>query len=249
MADRQASVMPILLMGILATLATPAFAQTSEDALPPARPIPRPPVIASRIGKPYPLVKPTAILSDAARAAGHHGSVGVSGIVAVDGRFSDVRIAVSSRSALLDEAALVAARTARFLPARDADGAALAVPYTLTLDMSGEQRVALYDKAGYRCAAMVRDADWWHATWPAATDAPDPLFVEAQLVIVSLGGGAGYGNSSRAARLREDFSKRWEKVLAQCRAQPDIAYADAWRDNGLTIPSIPAAPIIYRVPQ
>lgn len=80
---------------------------------------------------------------DAAKQAGAEGVVGFSLDVGANGRVLGCTITLSSRNAVLDEAACrLLARRARFKPARDANGAPLPGTYTSRIhwDLRGQWR-------------------------------------------------------------------------------------------------------------
>jgi TonB family protein len=78
--------------------------------------------------RPEAISMPPPDYPESERAALHGGTAMVHGILGTDGRLSEASISHSTGFPALDSAALAAARLSTFRPAKDADGAAIAVP-------------------------------------------------------------------------------------------------------------------------
>jgi protein TonB len=71
--------------------------------------------------KPQPISIPTPQYPELARKAGIEGNAVVKALVDIDGSIAEVKILKSSGNQMLDQAALVAAKNARFTPAKQRD--------------------------------------------------------------------------------------------------------------------------------
>lgn len=168
--------------------------------------------------------EPDYIRPQAAVLAGEFGEVVLSGIIGEDGRLREARVAVSSRSATIDAAALAAVPAMLFAPARDAGGRPLSIPATLPLEYSQTDFRGERGLARYRCAQFVRDYDWWYRTWPA--DRQDRVFKTLR----------GY---AAVADLRSgkagDFASEWKQAIEACRGSPDKLMIDMLKTHGALI--------------
>ena len=81
--------------------------------------------------RPEAISMPPPVYPESERAAQRSGTAMVRGILGIDGRLSEASISRSSGFPALDAAALTAAQLSTFSPAKDADGAAIAVPITV----------------------------------------------------------------------------------------------------------------------
>lgn len=213
---------------LLALIAAPPAGQDAPAA--PVQVVPDTPEMAQARANHTRIQTPPALLSPrqpdapaAARAAGAHGKVVVTGIIGSDGSVTQARIVTSSRSDLLDAAALDRVRAGRFAPARDADGNAIAVvgsfPFQFSnTDLPGRNFDVLLR---YRCDQFVRDQDWWGATWPAT--ARDELYTMT-LGLKTIAGGFKADSG--------DFSKHWADAVEACRKQPDAIFIDVLQPEG-----------------
>jgi protein TonB len=86
--------------------------------------------------KPKPEYIPKPIYPEPARIAGIEGNVVIEALVDVDGKIIDAKVLKSSGNVALDEAALTAARQARFTPAKQRDMPVrvwVSIPFRFTL--------------------------------------------------------------------------------------------------------------------
>jgi len=158
---------------------------------------------------------------EAAKSAGEFGEVVLSGIIRQDGKFAEPRVKVSSRSALIDAAALASVDAMLFEPAHDADGKALSIPANLPLEFS---QVDFHGPAGlayYRCDQFVRDYDWWYRTWPA--DQQDRVFK-------TLRGFAAVADMRTGKTA--DFDAEWKSAIESCRRSPSKMMLDQLKPHG-----------------
>jgi len=143
-----------------------------------------------------------------ALALGHHGTVVLEGDVSPEGRAVNLAIARSSRSPILDAAALQ-----RFANAR------------LGADLLAEkpQKIRLkivfgnYDfdnlGLGYLCAQAVREADWYKVTFPEQSfeDTKFKTYLRSMALI---------DNRMAFANDRDRFETVWRDTIALCRDRP-----------------------------
>lgn len=170
-------------------------------------------------------------IPEAARAAGHFGKVRIVGIIGIDGRFSETTIATSSRSDILDTAALAAAQAAVFEPARDANGEPLAIRVVMPFEFSNAKSAG---KGGgalrYKCDQFARDYDWWFKTWPA--DEKDDFYYLVLGLTTTAQLHAGKLDASNVRATTEGFEARWKKAVKTCQAKPDKLFLDVFKPEG-----------------
>lgn len=169
---------------------------------------------------------PVVDLPEAERAAGHHGTVLIEGIVGIDGTMSEARIRQTSKAVELDRLALEAAQASTFIPAMDAQGNPLAVVVTMPFDLVGYKSREGMGINQYRCDQFIRDMDWWQSVNP---DAP---FKNHELY--QLHAGLQFAAAVNRTHGIEDLQKvangfetRWIKAIALCRKKPDMLQRDA----------------------
>jgi TonB family protein len=177
---------------------------------------------------------PDSTIPEGARAAGEFGKVVISGIIGTDGRFSETRVVASSRSPLLDSTALGIANATLFEPAKDANGAPLAVPAQMPIDFSNAHTPG---KGGgvlrYGCTQFARDYDWWFKTWPAGSRHDDfYLLVLGLSTIVRSRSPNGSIDMQRFGSVNRDFEVRWKAAVEACRASPDRLFIDVFKPEG-----------------
>lgn len=167
--------------------------------------------------------EPEYIRPDAARDAGEFGEVVILGIVGTDGRMIEPSVVGSSRSALIDEAALAVVPAMRFKPAQDASGAPIVVPVQAVLEFSHVDFRGPRGLSEYRCDQFVRDYDWWGRTW--AADRHDRIYMTlrgyvALTTLHSAGAAEALSGSS-------DFAEQWTAAIEACRSKPAARMIDA----------------------
>ena len=147
-------------------------------------------------------------LSAEALALGHHGLVVLEGDVSPEGRAVNLAIARSSRSPLLDAAALQRFTNARLGPDMIAEK-----PQKVRLKIA----FGSYDLdnlgLGYLCAQAVRDADWYKATFPERP-------IEETKFKIYLRSMALVDKRMAFANDRERFETVWRDTIALCSDRP-----------------------------
>lgn len=218
---------PAFLLLLIANLASTAPNFRGDPDLPVGRAIPLPLSVVQTLARPMTVRHVQASFPEEARAAGHHGTVQVTVTIAPSGAITDAAVTTTSKSSLLDAAALDAARRSTFRPGVGPDGQSTGG--MLTLDYAFDGRV--FD--GYRCEQALRDFTWWSSVWP---DRDDPMkrtigqLVWAQQLLHTK-------FSVRAStRNRRAFEEGWGKALAACSAAPTAMFAAALSQSGVIVP-------------
>lgn len=226
-------------------LAAPAAATAAEPATPPALAAAPPTtpeeaeLAAAKANLARVKVKPKwvsgeeAPYPEAEQQAGHFGEVVISGVLGVDGRLRFAKVARSSDAPVLDALALAAAQSAVFEPAKDADGAAIAIPISYPQEFYG------YKSAGpgggivrYSCKQFAADMDWWRSTHPDAKWSDLELYsMMVGVGVLARGGFGGMDGASLKASLA-DFERRWVVAINKCRAKPDKRFVDMLQPEG-----------------
>jgi TonB family protein len=206
----------LLLIGLLTWFGSDdsAFAQATNGSIPP-------------IGKEWAEVEIDRVPPPEALALGHHGLVVIEGDVSSENRVSNSVVVVSSRSSILDAAALKSYGNARI----DAE-----------LLKFGPKRIRLkieignYDFGnmgiGYLCKQAVTDADWYagsHPDQPVATNKFKTFL-------------RGMGLINRWMAFAQDdkrFEAAWQRTLATCRNRPTVPVLGIITlvGNGKTVPN------------
>lgn len=176
---------------------------------------------------------PKGEIPEAEKAAGHHGRVAVTGVLGADGRLRFATVSKSSGAPVLDAIALEITLASVFEPARDADGAALAIPITIPAEFYNYKS----DKPGgglvhYRCGQFVADMDWWRATFPTAK------WGDQELYVMMLGVGTlarmrtpGF-NVAQLKEANADFERRFVQAIEDCRRKPEKRFVDMLQPEG-----------------
>jgi TonB family protein len=172
------------------------------------------------------------VFDPAARAAGHNGKVLITGTIGLDGKLQDAKVTRSSRSPLLDAAALAAAQASVMRPFHDGAGKPITIPTNFPFEFvnyrsPGEGGGVLR----YDCGQFARDEQWLKqvATGEKATDKGD-----FHAMMLGLGYIArGFNTDANAVRAQiADFDKRWEKAITTCAAQPKKLFVDVFKPEG-----------------
>lgn len=176
---------------------------------------------------------PEAIIPEAAKATGEHGKVIVAGIIGVDGHFSEVTVAVSSHSAVLDKVAVEIAGATVFDPAKDANHLPIAIFARMPVEFdnarsseppSGVQR--------YKCGQFAKDYRWWTSVWPQ--DKKDDFY----LLVLGLSTMAksrrpdGKIDMAAFASVNRDFDARWKAAVEECEKAPELLFVDVFKPEG-----------------
>lgn len=170
---------------------------------------------------------PRAELPEAEKALGHHGSVLVEGIIGIDGRMTSVRVKQTSHAPVLDRIAVDAALASTFTPAKDADGAALAIVVAMPFDLvayKAEQGMGIMQ---YTCDQFVRDMDWWKSVNPEKPFKDHELYKLESGMEFAAAISRAKGDYATIQGFSADFDQRWDVAIAYCRKKPKILQRDA----------------------
>ena len=183
--------------------------------------------VASVKQRPTLLDGPGAKTPESEKALGHHGPVVIEGILSIDGRLTEARVEVSSKAPVLDDVALAAANATTFTPARDANGAPIAIVISVPFSLVGykSETGGVFE---YKCGQFVRDMDWWKSV------NPDRPFSEHELHKLELGMmvsqallSIGGDSREKMKSIGPDFDIRWQTAIERCRKNPSMLQKDA----------------------
>lgn len=152
--------------------------------------------------------------------AGHQGSVLVRFQVMEDGRPGEGEVVSSSRSPLLDRAALRGLRLLRFQPAQNAAGEPVMATVQLRMDFLE------WPEPGHRCEALGRQVSWTRGAWAEAPAVQWRLLAPHLQLVLAPGEALPPTEPERAALL-----ERAARVTAACAATPARAFAEVWRET------------------
>lgn len=161
--------------------------------------------------------EPSLSMPKEALVAGHYGTVVLRGTIGVDGMFSGLVVKESSRSEILDRAAITEATAWRFSPALDAAGKP--IPWTGNVPIS-------YDSAAggglhtYSCEQAVRDN-----TWSDATFGKDFRTKRKAYLLLS-GMTVARAYSEGALKNLPSFEVRLQTAIDACRTRPKTKFMD-----------------------
>jgi TonB family protein len=211
-------------MMFAALTAQPVSAQSAAETVP----VSASPAMAEAIANkgriktpPHFVQEPSDVRPEAAAQAGQFGDLVLSGIIGPDGKLHEAKITQSSRSAILDAAALAAVPTMLFEPAKDADGKPLSVPANLPFEYLATDFHGPRGLAHYQCTQFVRDYDWWYRAWPA--DKQDRVYKTLR--------GFAAVNDLHSGKT-SDFASEWKDAIERCRKAPDRLMLDMLKPHG-----------------
>lgn len=165
------------------------------------------------------LSEPDLSIPQDALLAGHHGTVVLRGTVGLDGVFSNIAVRESSRSEILDKAAIAEASNWRFSPALDAEGKPVAWTGNVPIGYDVSSGGGLWT---YSCEPLVRDSDWSDATFGKEFRAKRRSYL--------LLSGMMFAAEYRAgAKKFSPFETRWQATIDGCRARPKSKFMDVFR--------------------
>ena len=204
-----------------------AAASTADLPAGPAASTPAGPTRLQAVETPQPMYPP------AARAAGHQGTVVIGVLVSERGELLQAKVQRSSRSPLLDQAALDAVRRWRFKPATDPLGqpieAAASVPFVFRKDSAA----SLPRK---RCAELTADLKRWRTLEPNAPLQQADVYPLAQQL--ALGGLSTAGSLKQTL---EHFPQAFEQAAQRCAQQPKARVMDEIRLRLRALAQVPPA--------
>lgn len=182
--------------------------------------------------KPKFIAGPNPGLQPDARALGHHGVVIARATIAIDGSLKNIQIEQSSKSPILDAAALAVLPQWRLSPAKDANGNMIEVTATFPFSFEGDggnSRVVRY-----RCDAFTRDMTWWRSVSPDKPDKDHKLYTMLVGVrVIANPKGMMEGLKTAASEGAID----WSNAVQRCASKP----------NELMIDQLKIGPVIRRL--
>lgn len=184
------------------------------------------PNVAKVKTRPQWLRGPKFVLPESERLAGHHGEARITGVLDVDGKVRFATVTRSTGAPSLDALLLASTEAETYEPAKDADGAAIAIPISVSREVYHYKS----DKPGgglahYSCDQFVRDMDWWRATYPNAEWKTHELYVMMTGFMIAGAPGASMLEKMKAFSNAE-FKTRWEASIETCRTKPKKLFRD-----------------------
>lgn len=159
-----------------------------------------------------------------ARLEGHQGLVQLGLTIQENGQPTDIKLIQSSRSSVLDEAAMQAARTWRFLPTRDANGQTIATRVIQPVMYRKDSEDSLTSK---KCSDLNTDLAWFKTAY---AELPLSKMSVYDLSLNALLDESG-PTSGKAEAIKAEYQQAFERALARCAAQPDGLYWDALKSE------------------
>lgn len=153
---------------------------------------------------------------EAAKAAGHQGVVKLRLSINTEGGVEDVEVTESSKSAILDAAAVEHVKAWKLSPAIDSDDKPVAVKVVVPIEYGKDSIVDLPGKA---CSDLTVDVSWFRTVYP------DKPLSDMRLYNLSLGVLAvGAGSAPKILETSRKFSKAFDKTVERCAQKPDEKY-------------------------
>lgn len=154
-----------------------------------------------------------------AKADGHQGTAVIRTDISAEGTVTGVAIARSSKSALLDDAALEFVRTSQFSPALDQADRPMSLQVAIPVEYVKDSVSNLAEKT---CADFDIDMRWFLATYP------DKKVGDMRLYLLSLGLFAQYdlisGTKTDFGEYPRTFAKAFDVMIRHCREHPEDRY-------------------------
>lgn len=217
----------LLAVAAISFAASPASAQEAA-ASPVAKPVRVVPTVARRHPSESTATGRKVIdIPQAAKDAGHNGSVTWKVSVGADGKLTGYTLIDTSRSPAIDAAAREWAERAYYLPALDKDGAKVAGTARVRLSYARwDRRSPGGGLEDYRCADLVREADWF-----AAANRGERAIFWLENAYTSLPGLRAMERGEPFSRQQREASyarreKEWQKVIGRCRKAPDRPFLE-----------------------
>jgi TonB family protein len=168
---------------------------------------------------------------EAAKAAFHNGKVVISGRIDPDGQFVEAKVTKSSKSDLLDGAALAALAASRF--ERPIDLAGNPTSFDASFEYKFSQAEAgggsyISGLKGYKCSTFIGETDWWTQANPGAKPSNQEFYTFMAGLAFIAPEALGWGKPGLVeAMSRHPFA--WQHALAECRTKPDSTFLEQYR--------------------
>lgn len=162
------------------------------------------------------LSEPPASYPAAAKAAGHQGVVKLRLSINTEGGVEDAQVIESSRSDLLDAAAVEQVKAWKLSPAIDAEDKPMAVKVVAPIKYVKDSIADLANKA---CSDLNVDVSWFRSVYP---DKPvsDMNIYNLSLGLLAMAAGSG----PKMLETSRKFSKAFDKTVERCAEKPDEKY-------------------------
>lgn len=162
------------------------------------------------------LSQPPDSYPEAAKAEGHQGKVKLRLSINAEGSVQDVEVIESSKSAILDAAAVARVKAWELSPAIDSDNNPVAVKVVAPIEYVKDSIVDLVDKT---CSDLSVDVTWFRSVYP------DKPISDMRIYNLSLGLLAmSAGSTSKILETSKKFSKAFEKTVERCADKPNEKY-------------------------
>jgi TonB family protein len=169
------------------------------------------------------LTQPAIEYPAQAKAEGHQGTVRLRLTIDVEGNVDSAEVAASSKSQLLDDAAIAAAKSWKFSPAIDADDHPVAVAVVMPIQYAKD---SLNELPGKTCKDFSTDVKWFKSV-----NLEKPVS-DMRIYNLSLGAlVAGTGSVPKMIELTRKFQKSFDKTMARCEDKPDETYWENIKSN------------------
>jgi TonB family protein len=157
-----------------------------------------------------------------AKAQGHYGAVKVTGVINESGSVVDLAVSQSSRSPILDAAALAGVSKWKFTPALDAEGRPVSKKLRTEVEFDP---LDMADFPSYTCRKVNAETDWYMSAFPENGDN------ESRMYSLMLGMGSILGRRE----IPSDpvaFKKVWDRTISACRSSPGAIFMRKFVEQG-----------------
>jgi protein TonB len=155
-----------------------------------------------------------------ARDAGHQGEVEVAGTLRTDGSLGDLSVTTSSKSPLLDQAALEAFGRWTFGPALDGAGKPREARVSRRFAFAKDSVVGLDQKT---CAEFVTDVRWFEGNWPGRPRREMRLYTLSLGLITII---AMQKSTEGALALARNYPQAFDRTVERCAAKPKAKFLE-----------------------
>lgn len=155
---------------------------------------------------------------------GHQGLVRLRFTINVNGQTDNIELITSSRSTMLDRAAMQAATVWRFKPAMDANGEPVASKAVQDVVYRKDLGDSLPSK---KCSELNTDLAWFKMAYAELPLSKTPVYDLSLALLLDESG----PTSSKAEAIKAEYPQAFERALARCTAQPDDLYWGALKSE------------------
>lgn len=187
----------------------------------------RVPVMIGR--SPKRLAGPVPTMPQAAKDAFHNGKVVIDFTIDPAGVPGEVSVKTSSRSDLLDQAALGAVMASRFAPPLDLQGKPTSFKSQLAFGFSQLDREGSYigSLQSLRCREVAGETDWWIQAHPGERLSMEFYHFMGGLAFLATDS-LGWGKLGLVEATRK-HQAAWEKAIKACREKPEAKFFETYR--------------------